>query len=123
VGAASDVTGPQGRLRSTLSPRGRTALRPVLADDLRRRFFATVKDFSHKFIVRFTRVDYAKAKAFITLDQATGEMLGVARLHSTTDRHCGEFAILVRSDLKNHGLGWQLMQMNIAYADKGIPLH
>jgi GNAT superfamily N-acetyltransferase len=86
------------------------------ADDLRRRFFATVKDFNHKFIARFTRVDYAKAMAFIALDQATGEMLGVARLHATTDGHCGEFAILVRSDLKSHGLGWQLMKMIIAYA-------
>ena len=27
-----------------------------------------------------------------------------------------EFAILVRSDQKGHGLGWQLMQLIIAYA-------
>jgi acetyltransferase len=86
------------------------------ADDLCRRFFAPVKEFSHKFISGFTRVDYVKAMAFIALDEATGEMLGVARLHATTDPHCGEYAILIRSDLKSHGLGWQLMQMIIAYA-------
>ena len=28
----------------------------------------------------------------------------------------GEYAILVRSDLKGHGLGWLLMQMIIEYA-------
>jgi acetyltransferase len=53
--------------------------------------------------------------AFIALDEATGEMLGVARLHDTADNDSGEYAILVRSDLKTHGLGWQLMQMIIAY--------
>jgi acetyltransferase len=86
------------------------------AEDLRWRFFASVKDFSHKFIARLTQVDYAKAMAFIALDEATGEMLGVARLHDTADNESGEYAILIRSDLKSEGLGWQLMQMIIAYA-------
>lgn len=86
------------------------------AEDLRRRFFAPVKEFSHQFIARFTHVDYVTAMAFIALDEATGEMLGVARLHATTDAHSGEYAILVRSDRKSHGLGWQLMHMIIAFA-------
>jgi acetyltransferase len=85
------------------------------AEDLRRRFFAPVKDFSHKFIARFTHIDYDKAMAFIALDTANGQMLGVARLHATADKNSAEFAILIRSDLKSHGLGWQLMQMIIAY--------
>lgn len=85
------------------------------AEDLRRRFFAPVKDFSHAFIARFTQIDYANAIAFIALDEATGEMLGVARLHATEDGVSGEYAILIRSDLKSRGLGWQLMQMIIAY--------
>ncbi len=85
-------------------------------EDLRWRFFGPVKDFGHAFIARFVQIDYAQAMAFIALDEATGEMLGVARLHATAGRNAGEYAILVRSDLKNHGLGWQLMQMIIAYA-------
>jgi GNAT superfamily N-acetyltransferase len=88
----------------------------VTAEDLRRRFFGPVKDFGHAFVARFTQIDYAKAMAFIALDTATGEMLGVARLHDNADGTSGEYAILVRSDLKTHGLGWQLMQMIIAYA-------
>jgi acetyltransferase len=86
------------------------------AEDLRRRFFAPVKEFSHQFIARFTHVDYVTAMAFIALDEATGEMLGVARLHATTEGHSGEYAILVRSDRKSHGLGWQLMHLIIAFA-------
>jgi acetyltransferase len=85
------------------------------AEDLRRRFFACVKDFSHKFIAPFTHIDYAKAMAFIALDELTGDMLGVARLHDNPDNESGEFAILVRSDFKSHGLGWGLMQMIITY--------
>lgn len=88
----------------------------VTADDLRLRFFAAVKDFGHDFIARFTHIDYAKAMAFIALDEGTGEMLGVARLHDDAGDEYGEYAILVRSDRKSHGLGWQLMQLIIAYA-------
>jgi GNAT superfamily N-acetyltransferase len=88
----------------------------VTADDVRLRFFAPVKDFGHAFVTRFTQIDYAKAMAFIALDEATGAMLGVARLHDNAEGTSGEYAILVRSDLKSHGLGWQLMQLIIAYA-------
>ena len=88
----------------------------VTLDDVRLRFFGPVKEFSHDFLARFIQLDYAKAMAFIALNETTGAMLGVARLHDKTNGTSGEFAILVRSDLKNHGLGWQLMQLIIAYA-------
>ncbi len=88
----------------------------VTPADLRLRFFAPVKDFSHAFIARFTQLDYDRAMAFIALDDASGGMLGVVRLHANSTYESGEFAILVRSDLKGHGLGWQLMQMIIDYA-------
>ena len=85
--------------------------------------FGPVKDFGHAFVARFTQIDYAKAMAFIALDDITGEMLGVVRLHDTEDGTSGEYAILVRSDLKTHGLGWQLMELIIAYGRaKGLRL-
>jgi GNAT superfamily N-acetyltransferase len=85
------------------------------AEDLRLRFFGLVKDRSPAFFSRFTHIDYAKAMAFIALDEATGDMLGVARLHRMR-ADAGEYAIIVRSDIKSHGLGWELMQMIVAYA-------
>jgi RimJ/RimL family protein N-acetyltransferase len=91
-------------------------LAAVTADDVRFRFFGPVKEFSHDFLARFIQIDYAKAMAFIALDEATGAMLGVARLHDMSNAASGEYAILVRSDLKSHGLGWQMMQLIIAYA-------
>lgn len=85
------------------------------AEDLRRRFFAPINHFSHEFIARFTHVDYDRAISFIALDEASGEMFGVAHLRATNSANIGEYAILIRSDLKSHGIGWQLMHMIIAY--------
>lgn len=91
-------------------------LNRITPNDLRMRFFAPVKDFSPAFIARFTQIDYARVMAFIALDEASGEMLGVGRLHTLTPGDTGEYAVLVRSDLKGHGLGWLLMQTLIEYA-------
>jgi len=86
--------------------------------DLRWRFFAPVKELAPDLVTRFTHIDYTTAMAFIALDEATGEMLGVARLHEGEAKDAGEYAIIVRSDLKSHGLGWHLMQMLIDHARK-----
>src|SRR5262249_31137549 len=83
----------------------------ITSEDQRVRFFAPVRDFSHAFVVRFTQIDYARAMAFLALDESSGAMLGVVRLHVSPDDNVGEYAILVRSDLKGHGLGWLLMQL------------
>jgi acetyltransferase len=88
----------------------------VTAADLRLRFFAPIKDFSHAFVARLTQIDYARAMAFVAIDEATGALLGVVRLHADANYVSGEYAILVRSDLKGQGLGWQLMQLMIDYA-------
>jgi acetyltransferase len=86
------------------------------ADDVRLRFFGPVKTFDHTFFSRFTHVDYSRAMALIALDEASGAMLGVVRLHMNGAGDCGEYAIIVRSDHKSHGLGWQLMQLIIEFA-------
>jgi L-amino acid N-acyltransferase YncA len=88
----------------------------ITPEDVRLRFFASVKEFSRAFIARMTRVDYDRAIAFVALDETSGKMLGVVRLHAGDDRQTGEYAILVRSDLKGYGLGWLLMQTLIDYA-------
>jgi RimJ/RimL family protein N-acetyltransferase len=96
-------------------------------EDLRWRFFAPVKELDAALITRLTHIDYATAMAFIALDEASGAMLGVARLHQIEakdsgkeggERNSGEYAVIVRSDLKSHGLGWHLMQTLIDYARK-----
>jgi acetyltransferase len=91
-------------------------LRHVTSQDLRLRFFAPMKEFTHEFIARLTQLDYARAMAFVAIDEATNELVGVVRIHSDSIYENGEYAILLRSDLKGRGLGWALMQLIIEYA-------
>lgn len=88
----------------------------VSAEDLRLRFFAPVRDFSHTFLARLTQLDYSRAMAFAAFDTDSGEMLGAVRLHADPDHKTGEYAILVQSSLKGKGLGWALMNLIIQYA-------
>ena len=94
----------------------REFFKKITPADLRLRYFAPVKDFGHPFIARLTQLDYARAMAFVAIDESTGEALGVVRLHADANYESGEYAILVRSDLKGQGLGWSLMQLMIGYA-------
>ena len=91
-------------------------LKHVTSQDLRLRFFAPMKVFPHEFIARLTQLDYARAMAFVAFDEGTNALVGVVRVHSDSIYENGEYAILLRSDLKGRGLGWALMQLIIEYA-------
>jgi acetyltransferase len=91
-------------------------LRHVTMQDLRLRFFAPMKEFTHEFIAWLTQLDYARAMAFVAFEEGTSDVVGVVRIHSDSIYESGEYAILLRSDLKGRGLGWALMQMMIEYA-------
>src|SRR5215468_2030693 len=96
-------------------------LRDVSAEDLRLRFFARIAELSAAESDKLSHLDYHHEMAFIAIDEETGHMLGLVRLKDELDEETAEFAILVRSRLKGHGLGWQLMQRVIDYAkEKGL---
>ena len=88
----------------------------VSKQDLRLRFFDSLKEFSPRFVARLTDLDYAHAMAFVAIDEISLESLGVVRLRADENHDTGEYAILLRSALKGRGLGWSLMQMIIEYA-------
>ena len=94
----------------------RDLLGHVTKEDLRLRFFDSIKEFSHQFIAKLTQLDYARAMALVAIDEASSEMLGVVWLYSDPNGESGEYAILLRSDLKGRGLGWDLMQLIIECA-------
>ncbi len=75
-----------------------------------------MRDFSHAFLARLTQLDYARAIAFVAIEEATGTMMGAVRLHADANHETGEYAILVRSDLKGLGLGWSLMGLMLDWA-------
>lgn len=95
-------------------------LRRTDAADIRLRFLGALKEFPHSFIAHLTQLDYARAMAFAAVSPQ-GEIIGVARMHSDSMYSMAEYAILVRSDMKGHGIGWALMAELIDYArDEGL---
>jgi acetyltransferase len=54
--------------------------------------------------------------AFIAVEEQSRKMLGVVRLHDDTGGESAEFAVLVRSRLKSHGVGWLLMKHMIEFS-------
>jgi acetyltransferase len=96
-------------------PALRLFLEKIDPEDIRFRFFSSLRHFSHHFIARLTQVDYGRTIAFLALDRASDEILGVVRLHADPDHRAAEFAILVRTDLKGHGLGTILMNVATHY--------
>lgn len=84
-------------------------------DDIRLRFFTPRRNMPHHMLARYTQIDYAREMAFVAMNDAD-ELLGVVRLTLDPDLIRGEYGVIVRSDLKGNGLGWQLMHHLIDYA-------
>jgi acetyltransferase len=87
-------------------------------EDVHFRMFSTMRDLSPSQLARFTQIDYAREMAFIaTRPSAQGgaETLAVVRVSIDPDNIEGEFAIVVRSDLKGKGLGRLLMAALLDY--------
>jgi acetyltransferase len=93
-------------------------LAEVNVEDLRLRFFMPMREVGHELIDKLIHYDPEHAMAFIAIAEASAKMLGVVRLHDDPSGDSAEFAILVRSRLKGHGLGWLLMKHMIAYAQE-----
>ncbi len=96
-------------------------LRNISAEDLRLRFFGRITEPSAAKIDKLPKLDDRHEIALIALGEDTGQMLGLVQLIDELDEKTSQFAILVRSRLKGHGLGWLLMRRVIDYAnEKGL---
>ncbi|MDE2448632.1 MAG: acetate--CoA ligase family protein [Gammaproteobacteria bacterium] len=87
-------------------------------EDLHSRFLSTFHELPDADIARLTQIDYDREMAFIaeeTLAPGNTETLGVARVSTDADNFEADFAILVRSDFKRHGLGRLLLGKLIRY--------
>ncbi|MCG6117780.1 MAG: bifunctional acetate--CoA ligase family protein/GNAT family N-acetyltransferase [Aquimonas sp.] len=110
--ALTTARGLQCRVRP-VQPEDEAQLRRFFAEvspeDLRQRYFSPVKSISQAFIARLTQIDYARVVVLLAVD-AADEVLGIAQLHADPELEEGEYAVLLRSDLKGQGLGWALME-------------
>jgi acetyltransferase len=88
--------------------------------DLRLRFFNVRRELPRSELARLVQIDYAREMAFIALvpgADGAPETVGVARAVADPDNVEAEFAVLVRSDLKGHGLGHLLLGKLLRYLD------
>ncbi|WP_163268933.1 bifunctional acetate--CoA ligase family protein/GNAT family N-acetyltransferase [Chelativorans alearense] len=90
-------------------------LEKVSPEDIRLRFLAPRKHFPHEMLLRLTQLDYEREMAFIALSAEDGALAGIGRLSADPDKEAAEFALLVRTDLKGHGLGWALLSQLVDY--------
>ena len=103
---SSDKPTSKGIIRATSEPKQN----PVSDDAV---WFGVA---SLNFLNKLIHCDPACAMAFIAVDEQSQKMLGVVRLHDDTSGESAEFAILVRSRLKDHGVGWLLMKHMIEFS-------
>ncbi len=87
------------------------------------RFFGYVPKMSHKFLVRFTHIDYDRELAIVAEVEEQGRKMlaGVVRLVNDYSNDSAEFAIIVADPWHGQGLGGKLMDFMIGIAkERGL---
>ncbi|MBV9703219.1 MAG: N-acetyltransferase [Methylobacteriaceae bacterium] len=89
-------------------------------EDIRLRCLGTIKDFPHLAAKRLAGCDSTHEVALVAIDaeaSGPGEIVGVVHLvDEPTEPGTAEFDIMVRTDMKGHGVGFQLMKDVLAQA-------
>jgi acetyltransferase len=121
---------PEGLIRTVELDGERLTIRPVRppdapklieivdlcsAEDVALRFCGGVRHLSPELAGQLSQIDYDRQMALVAED-AAGHLLGVARLIFDPEGESAEYALLVRSDRQNHGLGGRLFQALLDYA-------
>lgn len=91
-------------------------------DEIRLRFFAVIRRFSHDMAARITQVDYDRelTLAAIAADQPE-EIAALATLVADADGQQAEYAVLVQRSHTGQGLGRQLLLRLLAIAsERGV---
>lgn len=105
-------------IRPEDAPEHRRFLSLISPEDLHLRFFVGVRELPEADLAHLTHIDYEHEMAFVAVSRGAGgddEILGVARVCDDPGDLSAEFAILVRSDLKQQGLGRVLTEKLIRY--------
>jgi acetyltransferase len=82
----------------------------VTPDDLRFRFLSAIQKVGHAQLALLTQVDHRRVENFLAFDMVTGCLLASAMLAIEDDLEHAEVAIVIRSDFKDRGIGWSLLE-------------
>jgi len=89
-------------------------------EDVRLRFRSGLRTLPHGWPERLSQIDYDREMALVA-EAPDGSILGVARLVGDPEGDTAEFALMVRSDRQDHGLGRLLLDALLAHAQaRGI---
>ena len=108
-------------IRPEDEPQHRAFIELLQPQDLRLRFFSVRREMLRSELARLWQIDYSRGMAFIavrSLQGGTAQTLGVVRALIDPDNVDAEFAIIVRSDLKAHGLGHMLLRKMIEFLSR-----
>jgi acetyltransferase len=95
------------------------AFHKLSPESVRLRFFAPIKELTHRTAAALTQIDYDRQMALVLADPApagVAQLYGVARISADPDNERAEFALTVRDDMTGMGLGSLLMRRLIGYA-------
>jgi acetyltransferase len=95
------------------------------AEDIRLRCLGTTRDFPHRAAARLAHCDTSREVALVAIDAESsglGEIVGVVHfVAEPTEPDNAEFDIMVRTDMKGRGVGFQLMKDILAQArERGL---
>lgn len=119
--------GREFQLRPVL-PEDEPMLQDMIArsdpEDVRRRFFTPLRTLTHEAAARMTQIDYDRDMALVAEgpnddpDPAAPRrtIYGLVRIAADPDNEEAEYGVMVRSDMKGQGLGYQLMAEILRYA-------
>jgi len=102
-------------IRPEDEPAEHEMLSSLSEETLRTRFFSTIKNISHEWLILFCNIDYDRHMAIVAEVRENGKekMIGVARLIMNPDLTSGELAVLVHDRFQGKGLGHKLVEVLI----------
>jgi len=84
-------------------------------EDVRLRFGIGLKRLPDLWAARLSQIDYDREMALVA-ERADGALVSVARLAADPEGAAGEFALMVRSDAQDHGLGRMMLAALLDHA-------
>ena len=110
-------------IRPEDEPAEHEMLSSLSQESLRTRFFSTIKDISHEWLILFCNIDYDRHMAIVAEMEEKGKkkMVGVARLIMNQDMTSGEVAFLVQDRYQGKHLGSKFLEILIGIArERGL---
>ena len=87
----------------------------VTREDLRFRFLSSMNHVDHEHLTMMTHVDYRRTISFVAIEPE-GAIVAAALLAADADRTRAEIAMSTRSDWKDRGVSYVLLQHMLRYA-------